>query len=81
MIFEHKPSTSRGTPLDDTRREHAFASPAARILEVSLGANPLLRELPEWPPIVEDGRVKAPEGPGLGFRPRKELVDEWTVPL
>ena len=59
----------------------AFASPAARILEVSLGANPLLRELPEWPPIVEDGQVKAPEGPGLGFRPRKELVDEWTVPL
>ena len=59
----------------------AFASPAARILEVSLGANPLLRELPEWPPTVEDGQVKVPEGPGLGFRPRAELVDEWTVPL
>ena len=57
----------------------AFASPAARILEVSLGANPLLRALPEWPPVVEDGKVKAPESPGLGFRPRMDLLEEWTV--
>ncbi|MEM9383125.1 MAG: mandelate racemase/muconate lactonizing enzyme family protein [Planctomycetota bacterium] len=59
----------------------AFASPAARILEVSLGANPLLRELPEVPPTVEDGQVDAPSAPGLGFRPNADLVEEWTVPL
>lgn len=59
----------------------AFASPAARILEVSLGANPLLRELPETPPVVEDGRVAAPTAPGIGFRPRKDLLDAWTVPV
>lgn len=57
----------------------AFASPAARILEVSLGANPLLRALPEWPPMVEDGKVMAPKSPGIGFRPRLDLLEEWTV--
>lgn len=59
----------------------AFASPSARILEVSLGANPLLRELPESPPEVHDGKVKAPTAPGLGFRPRADLLEAWTVPV
>lgn len=59
----------------------AFASPAARILEVSLGANPLLRELPESPPIVNAGRIVAPTAPGLGFRPRADLIEAWTVPV
>lgn len=59
----------------------AFASSAARVLEVSLGANPLLRELPEEPPVVRDGRVVRPTAPGLGFRPRQDLVEKWTVPV
>ncbi|MFT5734055.1 MAG: L-alanine-DL-glutamate epimerase-like enolase superfamily enzyme [Planctomycetota bacterium] len=59
----------------------AFASPAARILEVSLGANPLLRELPESPPTVDAGLVAAPTAPGLGFRPRADLIEAWTVPV
>ena len=58
----------------------AFASPSARVLEVSLGANPLLRELPESPPLVHAGVVKAPTAPGLGFRPRADLLEAWTVP-
>jgi L-alanine-DL-glutamate epimerase-like enolase superfamily enzyme len=58
----------------------AFASPAARILEVSLGANPLLRDLPESPPVIEGGAALAPRAPGLGFRPRADLVEAWTVP-
>lgn len=57
----------------------AFASPAARVVEVSLGANPLLRELPEVPPVVEDGRVEVPRAPGIGFRPRADLLEAWTV--
>ncbi|MGD2018471.1 MAG: mandelate racemase/muconate lactonizing enzyme family protein [Planctomycetota bacterium] len=59
----------------------AFASPAARILEVSLGGNPLLRQLPEVEPAVTDGSVDAPTAPGLGFSPRKDLLEEWTVPV
>lgn len=59
----------------------AFASPAARVLEVSLGANPLLRELPESPPVVNEGRIAAPTAPGLGFRPRADLIEAWTVPV
>jgi len=59
----------------------AFASPAARILEVSLGGNPLLRQLPEVEPAVTDGGVDAPTEPGLGFRPRRDLLEEWTVPV
>lgn len=57
----------------------AFASPASRVLEVSLGANPLLRELPEAPPAFADGAMAAPTAPGLGFRPRRDLVEQWTV--
>ena len=57
----------------------AFASPTSRILEVSLGANPLLRDLPEDPPRVDGGTVAPPTAPGLGFRPNAQLVKQWTV--
>jgi L-alanine-DL-glutamate epimerase-like enolase superfamily enzyme len=57
----------------------AFASPAAVVIEYSLGANPLLHDLASEPLIVENGRVSAPTAPGLGVTPRQEFIDEFTV--
>jgi L-alanine-DL-glutamate epimerase-like enolase superfamily enzyme len=57
----------------------AFASPGAIILEYSLGANPLLRELPEEPIEVCDGMIAAPVRPGLGVTPRPEFVERYAV--
>ncbi|MEM8711322.1 MAG: mandelate racemase/muconate lactonizing enzyme family protein [Planctomycetota bacterium] len=57
----------------------AFSSPTARVIEYSLGGNPLLRELPETAPVIEGGKVSRPTAPGLGFRPRQDLVEQWTV--
>ena len=57
----------------------AFASPAAAVIEYSLGANPLLHDLADEPVIVENGRVAAPTAPGLGVTPRQEFIDEFTV--
>ena len=57
----------------------AFASPAAAIIEYSLGANPLLHDLADEPVIVENGRVAAPTAPGLGVTPRQAFIDEFTV--
>jgi D-galactarolactone cycloisomerase len=57
----------------------AFASPAAAVIEYSLGANPLLHDLTGEPIIVENGRVAAPAAPGFGVTPRPEFIDEFTV--
>ena len=56
----------------------AFASPAATVIEYSLGANPFLHELPEETIVVTDGRVVAPAQPGLGVTPRQEFIAEHT---
>ena len=52
----------------------AFTSSAARIIEYSLGGNPLLREMPIDPPVVENGVVAAPTRPGFGFEPRPDFL-------
>ncbi|GIV83866.1 MAG: enolase [Candidatus Roseilinea sp.] len=57
----------------------AFASPSAIILEYSLGANPLLRELPEEQIEVHDGMIAAPVRPGLGVTPRQAFVERYAV--
>jgi D-galactarolactone cycloisomerase len=57
----------------------AFSSPAAVVIEYSLGANPLLHDLAEEPVTVDNGRVAAPTAPGLGVTPRPEFIDEFTV--
>ncbi|MCS7055879.1 MAG: mandelate racemase/muconate lactonizing enzyme family protein [Thermoflexales bacterium] len=57
----------------------AFASPSAVILEYSLGANPLLRELPEEPIEVNDGMIAAPARPGLGVTPRQAFLERYAV--
>ena len=58
----------------------AFASPAAAVIEYSLGANPLLHDLADDAITIQNGRIAAPIGPGLGVTPRPEFIDEFTVP-
>lgn len=57
----------------------AFASPAATVIEFSVGANPLLFELVEERVVVEDGFIAAPTRPGLGVTPRPEFIAEFGV--
>lgn len=56
----------------------AFASPAATILEYSLGANPLLHELVEEHFEVQGGTLAAPTGPGLGVTPKQEFIERYA---
>lgn len=57
----------------------AFSSSAARTIEYSLGGNPLLREMPVDPPVVDGGIVRAPTAPGFGVEPRPDFLDEYEV--
>jgi D-galactarolactone cycloisomerase len=57
----------------------AFASPAAAILEYSLGGNPLLHDLVKEKLRPTDGSFEAPTAPGLGVTPRAEFIEEHTV--
>ncbi len=59
----------------------AFASPAATILEYSLGANPLLHELPEETFVAEAGRIAAPTRPGLGVTPRAAVIARYQMAI
>jgi L-alanine-DL-glutamate epimerase-like enolase superfamily enzyme len=56
----------------------AFASPAATVVEYSLGANPLLHDLVEETIEVRSGRIVAPTRPGLGVTPRDAFVAEHS---
>jgi D-galactarolactone cycloisomerase len=55
----------------------AFASPAAVIIEYSLGSNPLLRELSAETLPVENGQVSAPQRPGLGVEIDWGFVEKY----
>jgi L-alanine-DL-glutamate epimerase-like enolase superfamily enzyme len=55
------------------------ASPAAHIIEYSLGANPILFELAEQGPVLKDGMVEIPDRPGLGVTINDDFVKEYTV--
>jgi L-alanine-DL-glutamate epimerase-like enolase superfamily enzyme len=55
----------------------AFASPAATIIEFSLGANPLLHDLVAEKIVVNAGQIAAPTRPGLGMTPRPEFIAEF----
>ena len=57
----------------------AFASPAATVLEYSLGANPLLHDFVEETIECQEGTLAAPTAPGLGVTPRQDFIDEYTV--
>jgi L-alanine-DL-glutamate epimerase-like enolase superfamily enzyme len=56
----------------------AFTSPAAIIIEFSLGANPLLHELVEESIVVTAGRLTPPTRPGLGLTPRPAFIEKYA---
>ena len=57
----------------------AFASPAATVIEFSVGANPMLFDLVQEKIEAVDGLIAAPTRPGLGVTPRPEFIDEFKM--
>jgi L-alanine-DL-glutamate epimerase-like enolase superfamily enzyme len=55
----------------------AFASPAATIIEFSLGGNPMMYDLVQEQITVIDGAIAAPVNPGLGLTPNWDFVHEF----
>lgn len=55
----------------------AFASPAAVVIEFSLGGNPMMYELVKEKIEVVDGLISAPSAPGLGLTPNWDFVKEF----
>ena len=54
-------------------------SPAAFIIEYSLGANPMLFELSEESPVCVDGQIEIPHLPGLGVKINIDFVKHYAV--
>ena len=57
----------------------AAASTSSRIIEYSVGGNPMLHDLAEEDFIVEDGMIAVPSGPGLGITVREEVLEAYGV--
>jgi L-alanine-DL-glutamate epimerase-like enolase superfamily enzyme len=57
----------------------AFASPSARVIEFSLGANPFLHDLFTGANLPVDGVVHPHDAPGFGCEPVADAVAEYTV--
>lgn len=57
----------------------AFASPAATVIEYSVGANPMLFELVQEKIEAVNGMIAAPVRPGLGVTPHQEFIDEFKM--
>jgi L-alanine-DL-glutamate epimerase-like enolase superfamily enzyme len=55
----------------------AFASPAAAIIEFSLGGNPMMYDLVEERITTENGMIAAPSRPGLGLSVNWDFVTEY----
>ncbi len=59
----------------------AFASPAATIIEFSLGGNPMMYDLVNEQIVVTDGEIAAPSAPGLGVTPNWDFVKQFKQPV
>jgi L-alanine-DL-glutamate epimerase-like enolase superfamily enzyme len=66
-----------GAPAFAASLHVAAASPAAYILEYSLGANPMIHELVEEQFPVHAGMVEIPSRPGLGITIRADFVERY----
>jgi L-alanine-DL-glutamate epimerase-like enolase superfamily enzyme len=55
----------------------AFASPAAVVIEFSLGGNPMMYDLVNEKIEVIGGQIAAPIAPGLGLTPNWDFVKEF----
>ena len=69
-----------GAPAFAAGLHVAAASPAAFILEYSLGANPMLHDLIEESFPVEGGFITIPDRPGLGITPRPDFIARHAMP-
>ncbi len=56
-----------------------FASPAAQVIEFSLGANPLLNDLVSETISAENGQFNPPTGAGWGLALNNDFVNEYAV--
>lgn len=56
----------------------AFTSPAATIIEFSLGGNPMMYDLVQERIEAKEGMIEAPQGPGLGLTPNWDFVKEYS---
>jgi L-alanine-DL-glutamate epimerase-like enolase superfamily enzyme len=66
-----------GAPAFAASLHVAAASPAAYILEYSLGANPMIHDLVEEGFPVHGGMVEIPSRPGLGITIRADFVERY----
>ena len=57
----------------------AFSSSSAHYIEHSLGGNPLLYDLVKEAPVVKDGRIQAPQRPGLGVEVDLGFIRRFRV--
>jgi L-alanine-DL-glutamate epimerase-like enolase superfamily enzyme len=66
-----------GAPAFAAGLHVSAASPAAYILEYSLGANPMIHDLVEEEFPVHGGMVDIPSRPGLGITIRSDFVEKY----
>jgi D-galactarolactone cycloisomerase len=59
----------------------AFASPAAVVIEFSLGGNPMMYDLVNEKIDVKNGMIEAPNSPGLGLSVNWDFVNEFKQKL
>ena len=66
-----------GAPAFAAGLHVSAASPAAYVLEYSLGANPMIHELVEEDFAVVNGTLEIPDRPGLGITIRDDFVEQF----
>ena len=66
-----------GAPAFAAGLHVSAASPAAYVLEYSLGANPMIHELVEEDFSVVNGALEIPDRPGLGITIRDDFVKQF----
>ena len=66
-----------GAPAFAAGLHVSAASPAAYVLEYSLGANPMIHDLVEEDFPVVNGSLDIPDRPGLGITIRTDFVDRY----
>jgi L-alanine-DL-glutamate epimerase-like enolase superfamily enzyme len=59
--------------------QFAAAIPGRKILELGANQNPLRDDLFTDPFVIQDGKIKVPDGPGLGFKLNEDFVNYHRV--
>lgn len=77
--LELAPHMWAGAPAFTAGLHLAAASSSSRIIEYSLGANPMLHDLVEEDFLVRDGLIEIPNRAGLGITVREDVLRDFTV--